>query len=296
MGESSAPTVTPATVLSGKASSCSGSVGLETALPQMDEGPIAAGSLPSLAKALESVPEHRKPRGFRAEQPPVLLIPTLLLLIVGVLIGRRGYGSISEWGRMCEEKQPEVVDLLGFPLDRKPRIPAAATLFRMVRDLNLRDFQLALQDWLLQTAEALRIMLPEWERQGIPEDQVALDGKTVRGASRRRGCTDLDNAGLHIVAAYIPALSTVLDQLKAEGKGQELAAVKMLLGRLPLKDRVYTADALATQREVCETIKEGGGDYLLPVKENQPALLADIREAFSPSAAAGPDDSQQAGC
>ncbi len=61
-----------------------------------------------------------------------------------------------------------------------------------------------------------------------------------------------------------------------------MAAAEMLLGRLPLKGRVITGDALLTQREVCKTVLEGGGDYLLPVKDNQPALLKDIQEAFSP--------------
>ena len=294
MSGSSAAAVAPASLVLGKALSWSGSVALQPALPLMDEVATAPGSLPSLAKALESVPDHRKPRGFRGYQPPVLLIPSLLLLIVGVLIGRRGYGSIMEWGRLCEREHPEVVDALGFPRARKPRTPAAATLFRLVRDLNLAEFQAALQGWLVQTAEALHITLPERQQRAVPTDQVALDGKTVRGASRRRGSTDFDTTGLHVVAAYVPALHTVLDQLVADGKGQELSAVKMLLGRLPLSGRVYTADALATQREVCQTITDGQGDDLLPVKENHPALLADIQEAFSPSGASQSDEPDEA--
>lgn len=241
-----------------------------------------------MAEALGAVPEHRKPRGFRADQPPVLLVPTLLELIVGVLIGRRGYGSISEWARMCERKCPEVVDALGFPAERKPRTPCGATLFRIVRRMDVAKFRQALQGWLVQTAEALQVRLPAYERGEIPEDQVALDGKTVRGASARRGSTDFDKSAVHIVAAYVPALQTVMDQLEADGKGRELAAIRMLLGRLPMKGRVYTADALATQRDICQDITKEGGDYLLPVKENQPALLADIQEAFSPSAVARP--------
>ena len=294
MSGSSAGVVPPASLVLGKALSWSGSVALQPALPLMDEVAAAPGSLPSLGKALETVPDHRKPRGFRADQPPVLLIPSLLLLIVGVLIGRRGYGSIMEWGRLCEREHPEVVDALGFPRARKPRIPAAATLFRLVRGLSLAEFQAALQGWLVQTAEALHITLPEWEQRAVPTDQVALDGKTVRGASRRRGSTDFDKTGLHAVAAYVPALHTVLDQLVADGKGQELTPVKMLLGRLPLSGRVYAADALATQREVCQTITDGEGDYLLPVKENQPALLADIQEAFPPSGASQSDEPDEA--
>ena len=95
MSGSSAAAVAPASLVLGKALSWSGSVALQPALPLMDEVATAPGSLPSLAKALETVPDHRKPRGFRADQPPVLLISSLLLLIVGVLIGRRGYGSIA---------------------------------------------------------------------------------------------------------------------------------------------------------------------------------------------------------
>lgn len=78
-----------------------------------------------------------------------------------------------------------------------------------------------------------------------------------------------------------------LDQFATDGKGRELAAAELLLEQLPLKGHVITGDALLTQREVCKTVIEGEGDYLLPVKENQPSLLADLREAFSPSAAAG---------
>ena len=41
------------------------------------------------------------------------------------------------------------------------------------------------------------------------------------------------------------------------------------------------ADALLTQQEVCQQIVDGGGDYLLPVKKNQPTLYRDLAEAFS---------------
>jgi hypothetical protein len=154
--------------------------------------------------------------------------------------------------------------------------------------MQLRKFQEALQGWLSEVARAVHVTLPEWEQAAIPEDQIGVDGKTVRGASARRERSDKSGQGLvHLVAAYAPALRTVLDQVASEGKGHELAAVELLLGRLELKGRVITADALATQRGVCKLVNAGEGDYLLPVKENQPALLADIQEAFSPSATSG---------
>ena len=67
------------------------------------------------------------------------------------------------------------------------------------------------------------------------------------------------------------------------GKGQELAAAKAVLGQISLEGKIVVADALLTQREVCQQIVDGGGDYLLPVKENQPTLQRDLSDAFSPS-------------
>jgi predicted transposase YbfD/YdcC len=166
--------------------------------------------------------------------------------------------------------------------------------------MHFRQFQEAVQGWLTQTSIALRVALPARERIQVPEDQIALDGKTVRGAAARRegSWDDDDSAGLHLVAAYVPALEMVLDQLATDGKGRELAAAELLLGRLPLRGHVYTGDALLTQREVCKTVIEGEGDYLLPVKENQPSLLGDLREAFSPSTAArsGEPNAARGGC
>jgi hypothetical protein len=74
----------------------------------------------------------------------------------------------------------------------------------------------------------------------------------------------------------------VLAQVRTAGKGHELAGAQAVLAEAPLAGRVVTADALLTQREISRRIVAGGGDYLLPVKDNQPALLGDLREVFSP--------------
>lgn len=278
MGEGAEGRRTPASFALGQAVVWAGAIPVQPPLPLMNEVAVAPGSLPSLAKALESVPEHRRPRGFKAHQPPYPLIPMLLLVLVGVLCGRRGYQGLADWAALCAREHPEVLDVLGFARERQPRTPVAATVFRLLRDLALRPFQEALQGWVQETAARLPASVAGTVGAGVPADQVALDGKTIRGASARRG----EVGSVHLVAAYAPALEAVLDQVDSGGKGRELAAAELLLGRLPLQDRVYTGDALFTQREFCQTILEGGGSYLLPVKENQPTLLADLEEAFSP--------------
>ena len=85
------------------------------------------------------------------------------------------------------------------------------------------------------------------------------------------------------MSAYASRAGAVLAQVAAPGKGQELAAAKEVLRRAPLEGRVVVADALLTQRAICEQIVAGGGDYLLPVKKNQATLYRDLEAAFSPS-------------
>ncbi|MBI2755712.1 MAG: ISAs1 family transposase [Chloroflexi bacterium] len=248
-------------------------------LPELADVALQPGSLPSLAEALAAIPEHRHPRGFKAAQPPYPLVPILLVLLVGLLCGQRGYAAIAAWAAVCARDHPEVWAALGFLPSDQPRTPVAATLFRLVRDVDQLALHQALEGWLRTVAEVLYGAGTPVAGLVVPADQVALDGKTVRGASARRAPL----APLHLVAAYVPALAHVLDQAETDGKGRELAAVHVLLGRLPLRGRVLTGDALLTQLEVCQTILDGGGDDLLPVKDNQPSLLDDLTEAFSPS-------------
>ena len=53
-----------------------------------------------------------------------------------------------------------------------------------------------------------------------------------------------------------------------------------LLERMIVTDRVVTGDALYCQRQLCEQVVGGGGDYLLIVKSNQKRLYEDIELCF----------------
>jgi Transposase DDE domain len=104
---------------------------------------------------------------------------------------------------------------------------------------------------------------------------LAIDGKTARGSR------DGDTPGVHLVSAYAPDVKAVLAQLRVDAKTNEHKAALELLGVLPIWGKVVTGDAMFTHRDVCAAVTEGGGDYVLPVKGNQPRLLADIAAAFA---------------
>lgn len=54
-----------------------------------------------------------------------------------------------------------------------------------------------------------------------------------------------------------------------------------MLAGVPLAGRLVTGDALYCQRALCRQIRAGGGDYLVAVKANQPALEWAVRTLFS---------------
>ena len=111
----------------------------------------------------------------------------------------------------------------------------------------------------------------------LPSDQVAIDGKALRGAIMDAS----KRSALHLVQAFEPGSGLVLGQVKVDGKSNETAAIPGLLELLDLVGRTVTADAMHTRREVSAQIVEKGGDYVLPVKGNQKTLREDVQVWFS---------------
>ena len=145
-------------------------------------------------------------------------------------------------------------------------------MHRVFKDLDVAAFEEVLREWVQDSGVDLGLV-------------ASVDGKTPVSSTGQalRGIHGEEIPGAHLVSAYAAGSGAVLTQVATVGKGQELAAAKAVLGQIPLAGKIVAADALLTQREVCRQIVAGGGDYLLPVKENQPALHGDLVETFSPS-------------
>jgi hypothetical protein len=86
------------------------------------------------------------------------------------------------------------------------------------------------------------------------EAAVALDGKTLRG-SRKQGAP-----GVHLLSALSHHIGLTLTQQAVDDKTNEIPQVETVLRQLVLRDRVFTMDALLTQRHVAQTIVDEGGD------------------------------------
>jgi hypothetical protein len=215
----------------------------------------------SLFDCFSSVPD---PRSVHGKRHPLCAI--LTLCAVAMLCGCRSLYAIAQFGR---DRGKHFAAALGFTRDTTP---CCATLHYLFIELDTTAFEEALACWSAAAAEA-----HGWST-------VSLDGKTLRGS------TDVQLPGVHLLAAYAHEAGIVLRQLPVDAKTNEHKAALELLDLIPIKGKLATGDAMFCQRDLSRKIRAKQGDYLWPVKDNQPDLLAAIEDAFddadtSPSAA-----------
>jgi hypothetical protein len=206
----------------------------------------------SLMELLEGLHDPRRAQGRRHPLPALLG-----LAVVAMLAGMSSYEAIVQYGK---ERGWDFLRHLGFTTRWGL---CKATYSRVFRRIDAADFEARVGRWIQARLGS----------DGGPH--ISLDGKTARGS--RDGGTP----AVHLVSAYAPEVKAVLAQLRVDAKTNEHKAALELLGVLPLKGRVVTGDAMFTHRDVCSAVIEGGGDYVLPAKENQPTLARDIAAAFA---------------
>ena len=185
------------------------------------------------------------------------LIDVVVLCVCAVLSGSEEWSDIEEFGRTKLDWLRRYVPLAN-------RIPVDDTIARIISALSVSGFQECFLGWMEDV-----VKLSDGEN-------IALDGKTHRRShDRERGVK-----ALHMVSAWACRNGVVLGQVKTDEKSNEIVAVPEFLEKLELKGCIVTLDAMGCQRAIAKQVKEGGGDYVLALKRNQPELDAGVREYF----------------
>jgi len=217
-----------------------------------------------LIEVLAEIEDARQARGKRHPLGAILA-----LVCVTTLCGYRSYGAMAAWGR---NYGAGLMTALGFT---RPTPPSAAPLDRALRGLDRAACEAAIGAW----AEEVRGTV---DGDGVPDDAAAIDGKAPRG-SRKQGA-----AGTPLLAAVSQRLGLPLGQEGVDDKTNEILVPHDLLRGLVVEGRVSTMDALLTQRAVARAIVDGGGDYIMVAKDNQPRLRDDDAAIVASPAHLGP--------
>src|SRR6185295_8211922 len=153
-------------------------------------------------------------------------------------------------------------------LELKHGLPSHDTFSRVFRMLDPAAFERCFRAFMKEFGAAAKIDPP---RGGVAVDDKALRRGYERGKSHMPPV---------MVTAWAAQTRMALASALAP-ENNEAAAAMQLIELLQLKGCVVTADALHCHRAMAKAIVERGGDYVLAVKDNQPALLADATAAIA---------------
>ena len=174
-----------------------------------------------------------------------------------VLVGADTFVGIEEWAE-------DNLEWLRRHLKLENGVPSHDTLGRVFALMDAAQFGAAFQRWVKQILPAIS-----------KGEVVAIDGKT----SRRSG--GLGRTALHMVSAFAAGAKLVLGQLATAEKSNEKTAIPELLATLALEGCIVTIDAMGTQPNIAQAIRDRGADYILSVKDNQPTLADSLRDFFA---------------
>jgi predicted transposase YbfD/YdcC len=184
------------------------------------------------------------------------LVEMLVVAICAVLVGADDFVEIEEWAN-------EKVAWLRQYLKLENGIPSHDTFGRVFAAVDAEAFAAAFRRWVSG-------LLPTLDK----DEVVAIDGKTSR-RSGKVGATPL-----HLVSAFAAGAGLVLGQRATAEKSNEKTAIPELLATLALEGCIVTIDAMGTQPNIAQAIRDRGANYILSVKDNQPKLADSVQDFF----------------
>ena len=209
----------------------------------------------SIGSYFESLSDPRHTRNRKH-----LLGDVVVIAVCGMLCGCDGPTAIHRWAA-------NRLDWLQQFLTLTNRVPSRDCIRRLLMALKPEAFQKCFQHWIshvVQSGDNGQARL------------IGIDGKTCCGshdASRGLG-------PLPIVSAWASEQGIALGQVATEHKSNEITAIPQLLKQIDLANSLITIDAMGCQKEIARDIVDGGGDFVIAVKDNQPKLREMIGTFF----------------
>lgn len=206
----------------------------------------------SIYARLVKLTDLRKARGKQYRLEALLMI-----VVLAKLSGQDRPVEIADWAK---NNQARLVALLHL---KREKVPHHNTYRRILAYKVYR--------------EEVERLVQAHHAQGGQGHHYGVDGKTVRG-TRQTG----EMRGDHLLSIYDIQEGKVLVQMEVDSKENEIVVAPQALEKVHLTGKLISADAMHTQRGFSAQIVEDGGDYIFPVKENQPRLHQDIQQLFAP--------------
>jgi predicted transposase YbfD/YdcC len=204
----------------------------------------------------------RDPRKNRRKRH--LLIDIIVIALCAIIGGANNWQQIATFAK-CRHAWLQT--FLALPNG----IPSHDTFERVFDCVDPQAFQACFQQWIAALTSDLGLR------------HIAIDGKALRHSGNKA-----KNWGpLHLVSAWATECHLSLGQVAVDDKSNEITAIPKLLELLDVHGALVTIDAMGCQKDIAKKIVDGGGDYVLSVKDNQPNLLADVQQCIGTALESG---------
>lgn len=187
------------------------------------------------------------------------LIDVIVIAICAIVCGADHWTEVELFGKAKKEWFQTFLTLPN-------GIPSHDTFGRIFSLLDPIAFEKSFSSWVATIATLTK------------REVVAIDGKTARRSFTKKSSGDWN--ALHLVSAFATRNGLTLGERAVDTKSNEQKIIPTLLETLFLSGCIVTVDAAGCYKNIAETIRNRGADYLLAVKKNQLTLYKDIEKIF----------------
>ena len=206
----------------------------------------------------EHLEDPRRPSGNIRHK----LIDIFVIGLLGIMGGLEDWESIEDYGYT---KQNWLKTFLELPNG----MPSDDTYRRVFERLKPEQVEKVYREWVMPFVG------------GCIGKQVAIDGKTICGASNAREKNEKEAEGkIHMISAWVCEDRISIAQEKTDEKSNEITKIPEILSMIDVYGAVVSIDAMGTQTAIAETIVNAEGNYVLGLKQNQPTLYENVKEYF----------------
>ena len=206
----------------------------------------------ALIDTLGEIPDPRRGNAQRHE-----LLDILAIALVASVCGAESCVDFAEFAQDRETLLREFLRL-------KNGLPSHDTFSRVFRLLDPAAFGRAFEAFLDDLGAA-------------GDGVLAIDGKTLRRSFDRAA----GRSALHVVTAFGTGARVAIAQRAVPEGGNETLAARALLETLALDGLLVSGDAMHAHEGTARVILDRGGDYLLALKANRPAMLREVEAFFA---------------
>lgn len=206
-----------------------------------------------ILKTIELIEDKRQEKKVRHK-----LLDIVVIVLFAKLANADDWEEIEIFAKSNEKFLRQYIEL-------ENGIPSHDTIQRVMGNIEPKYMQGIYEKWneLANSNEGEKL-----------KKIICIDGKTMRGNKSK------DQKANHIVSAWCDMDGFCLGQKKVDEKSNEITAIPELLDTIRVRGSVVTIDAMGTQTEIADKIREKKADYTLAVKENQKNLYEEISEYF----------------